>query len=84
MTYEIDKDVPVPMKKRTSSRAYRFPFALMEVGDSFFVPNNPQISPKQALQHMTSSSYSWRKYHNADAQFSCRTVDGGLRCWRVA
>jgi len=56
MTYEIDKDIPVPMKKRTTSRAYRFPFALMEVGGSFFVPNNPEISPKRALQHVTSST----------------------------
>ena len=38
MTIKIDKDVPCPPKQRGGGRPPQYPFAELEVGDSFFAP----------------------------------------------
>ena len=84
MTYAIDKNLPMPKKIFLESESAKYPFASMEVGDSFFVPHKPDIDARKALTHMTSAQYSWRKTRGSNFKFRCRTVEGGLRCWRVA
>jgi hypothetical protein len=64
----IDKNVPLPR---------RFPFADMQVGDSFAVP------PDVKRPAVTVAAMRYGRKHNM--KFTIRlTPDRNLRCWRVA
>ena len=64
----IDKDVPLPA---------RYPFADMQVGDSFAVP--PTI--KRSSINVAAMRYG-RKH---GMKFTVRlTADRSFRCWRIA
>jgi len=72
-TFQIEKGIPVP---ETPGRGL-YPFADMDVGDSFFVGGEVSARSKAV------SAASWFGKRNG-LKFSCRNVDGGLRIWRVA
>ena len=76
--YQIEKEIEVPANKHFARPAI-YPFATMEVGDSFFVP---QIDGKPK-----SNGSIWSSAHKATNKFgfkfAVRTVAGGFRCWRV-
>ena len=76
--YQIEKGIEVPAKK-TFARPTIYPFATMEVGDSFFVP---QIDGKPK-----SSGTIWSSARKATDKFgfkfAVRSEVGGFRCWRV-
>ena len=75
MTYQIDKGVPLP-----SHRGYMYPFREMQVGDSFFAACTSDNKP-QVVGRVQSSMKSFaRKY---DQKYVTRSVDGGIRCWRI-
>lgn len=65
---EIEKDVPLP----DGARQF-YPFTEMQIGDSFFT-----TSP---VAKVYSAIYWWRKRHSG--KFTCRTVEGGTRVWRI-
>ena len=65
---EISKDVPVPPDKR------RYPYRVMEVGDSFFVEGGK-------LQVVCNNNYRTGK--KLDKKFIARREDLGVRLWRV-
>ena len=68
--YEIEKGIEVPNYER-----YRkYPFEGMEIGDSFLVPHEM----KNRVQ-ASASSYGRRK----NKRFLTRTVESGVRVWRV-
>lgn len=78
--YKIDKDVPVP----TTKRPCKYPWADMGIskevdgeliGDSF-------LAPGVKLTTLSSGAASYGRAHNM--KFLCRTVDGGVRVWRIA
>lgn len=71
--YEIDKDVPVPTNAVGGSPKY--PWGTMERGDSFFVPNVPKGRLTAAV---------WAAQKKSGFRFTTRTVDGGIRVWRIA
>ena len=64
----VDKNIPLP---------HRYPFAEMDVGDSFEVP---------AHVKRTAVNVSAKRYGQARGmKFTVRlTPDRKLRCWRVA
>jgi hypothetical protein len=68
---KIDKNVPIP---ETSGAGALYPFAEMEVGDSFYVEG------KTTAQLQNSASH-WRK--RKGWKFRTRTEDKGARIWRV-
>lgn len=68
--FPIERGIPYPKPRRLS----RYPFAAMEVGESFFVPG------RNAL-HMRSCA-GWHQRNGK--QFLSRDVDGGARVWRIA
>lgn len=72
--YEIEKSVPLAEVERGSGRPALYPFAVMEVGDSFFVPRVSVIGMSRRVHY-------WQKKLNA--KFACRTVAGGCRVWRT-
>jgi len=70
----IDKDVPIPEQ---SDRRTKYPFADMQVGDSFAVPE------KQGRGAFTAA-VNWSRRHN-NAKFTYRRLsDGTYRIWRVS
>jgi hypothetical protein len=77
MTFKIEKGHPMPEFKRGAPRKY--PWAQMEVGDSFFVPGNK-------TQSMSAVACSRAKIHPPE-RYICRkeVVDGvqGVRVRRV-
>ena len=68
--FKIEKDVEMPVQKR---RTHRYPFASMEVGDSFLT-----TEPKQLIQPAASAAGRY-----SDKKFVTRAVQGGIRVWRV-
>ena len=67
----IDKDVPIPEKK---SKPRKYPWADMEVGDSFEMPLSTKTASAQA-------SYAGVRY---GMKFTCRkTGPNTTRIWRI-
>ena len=71
--WHIESNVPVPDTKNAS-----YPFAEMKVGESVFFEN------MDGHQRHRVSSAAYAVGNRKKWKFSCRTVDGGLRIWRVA
>jgi hypothetical protein len=69
-TFTIEKNVPHAVAVRTT-----YPFAKMDVGDSFFVPYGPDTE-----KIISAASYSGKRNGR---KFSIRKTDGGKRVWRV-
>lgn len=74
---KVDRDIPLPVRRighGTSIRTYKYPFALMRVGDSFFVAHG-KYDVVGASARQFGGRYGCR--------FTTRKVDGGCRCWRI-
>ena len=76
MAIEIDKGVPLP-KKQVPVRAgvAMYPWREMQVGDSFFVAGT-------TVEKFSGTLYQARK--RLGTKFASRTVEGGIRVWRIA
>ncbi|MBL7740288.1 MAG: hypothetical protein JNK14_13815 [Chitinophagaceae bacterium] len=71
MRYKIEKNIPLPEAGKTNSK-----YAVigdMEVGDSIFMEG----------KIVTSVSCILKKYKKSGKAFSSRTVEGGVRTWRI-
>lgn len=77
----IEKGIPIPPGGRAGKENARYPFADMEVGDSFFVAVEREVLRKRRNVLSSASNY-WKK--RGKGQFTIRAVDGGLRVWRTA
>lgn len=66
MTISIDKSIPFPRRALKSV----YPFAEMEIGDSFFVDEQGSVSTKTAEDRL-------------GFKFKTRRINGGCRVWRV-
>jgi len=69
ISMEVSKDVPVPPDKR------RYPYKVMEVGDSFFVDGGK-------LQVVCNNNYRTGK--KLERKFIARCEKEGVRVWRTA
>lgn len=72
MTFKLSKSVPLPGTQGGEGIA-RYPFAEMDVGDSFLVPHSLSESVKAAC-------YSYGRRHRM--KFVSRKVGNGRRVWR--
>ncbi len=68
---KIEKDIPVPRMRS------KYPYATMEVGDSFLVPN-PYFGKTGHVR-----SYLPRKDQKFVGKFTQRLTPEGLRVWRI-
>lgn len=79
----IETNIPLPDAKRGSSAAY--PFADMQVGDSFFVAS-AEADFKATRARLAAAIARFRKASEG-VKFATRTVDedsvNGLRVWRM-
>lgn len=70
--YKIEKGVPIP-KLHKGSRPYKYPFGVMEVGDSFAFTPEEEAKVRAAAGNQTRS-------HGTRYTVSV----SHLRCWRIA
>lgn len=75
--YEIETvDVPVDAGKRGRKAVY--PLSELAVGESFFVPTESSY-----VQDSVRAAASYRG-KRLGRKFCCRSMDGGIRVWRLA
>lgn len=74
MTFDLEKNIPLPKISRAGHNS-KYPFSIMEVGDSFFVPE------KTAKAFTSTVAAAGKRL--GDRRFACRTVEGGVRVWRI-
>lgn len=81
---KIDKGVPMPTAA-TAGRVKQYPFAEMDVGDSFFVATQGGDIRKTQVRIAGNASAA-RRANKACAgrKFATRQVEGGVRVWRTA
>lgn len=84
MSFSIEKNIPLPMHYDRTTRKY--PFDQMSVGDSFLVPCEDRPAETAAtLNRLRQAARAYRNRHDKkDQRFNCRTLNRGVRCWRVA
>lgn len=70
----IESGVPLPKDNMRGSEL-KYPFIDMEVGQSVFFEGESTRSKMQARAHQVAKRHG--------KKFVCRTMDGGLRIWRV-
>lgn len=71
----VDHDVPIPVgAKSKRGRPPKYPWADLEVGDSFFVKGKRPIDLGEITQRMA---------RRTGFRFITRTVQGGVRVWRI-
>lgn len=68
----IEKKIPIPEKKH---RRKKYPFAEMQVGDSF------ELTISKST--LSSAAVQWVHRHNPKAKFTIRHNDGKTRIWRT-
>jgi hypothetical protein len=71
---EIEKGIPIPPQRPWGHETI-YPWRTMEIGDSFFISGKPM---KQA------GSLAAKAAARTGQKFTLRTVDGGVRVWRIA
>ena len=59
-----------------------YPFKEMVVGDSFFVPFGTGDKKKVRITVATSASRFAKE--NPGTMFITRTIENGVRCWRIS
>lgn len=81
---EIEKGIPMPTPKRQRAK---YPWEIMEVGDSFQIPLTDSHRHIQSLQAaIMSSSRQWKElYQKPQHGFRSAQVVGGkaVRVWRI-
>ena len=78
--FKIEKGIPMPLRSARSGSKY--PFLEMAVGDSFFatVPEGKELGTHRNTL-MANARYVTVKN---GAVFCSRTVDNGVRIWRIS
>lgn len=81
--YEIQKEIPLPNRSgNTTERPNKYPFASMEIGDSFEVGPEDK-TPSGAFRAQTAASLYSKKVKYS-VQFATRKTEGNkLRVWRT-
>lgn len=75
---KLDKNIPIPVaSKKTGPRKY--PFAEMEIGDSFFI----EATSIQQIARKRSTLCVSAKRMGDNYKITIKRVIGGIRCWRV-
>lgn len=80
----IENNIPIPPDIR-SGRFKKYPFRDMAIGDSFLMPLDGKTA-SQIINKLTASAYHFKIKPGGNPKFktAMRTVEGGVRCWRIA
>jgi hypothetical protein len=80
--FKIDSAVPIPAPQRGILGEPRYPFGILEVGQSFMVPiSKEKPNPAKTLASTVSSAN--KRYRKSGKRFIIRPVEGGARIWRL-
>jgi hypothetical protein len=71
--YEIEDGITLPTFHKGVAK---YPFRELEVGQSFFVPDGKK-------NRIASAASSIAKRIGNGTKFTLRSVDGGIRVWRI-
>ena len=83
MCIKIEKDVPV-QSGYLSTVPLKYPWDIMEVGDSFEIPNTGDEEQDAFIyRQLWGSSYYWTKRDGYGKKFSRKATETGTRIWRV-
>ena len=83
--FKVESGIEVAARPRQQAKL-KYPWPVMQVGDSFFIPvnDNDRVQKQSSVQ---SSGRQWGVTHNG-AIFCTRTVEEngkrGIRVWRTA
>lgn len=80
----IDKNIPVPARRRTSK--HNFPFASLAVGDSFFVRQKDGETVPTVQRRVAAASRGFiqkEKQEGKTVKFTMRNAEDGVRIWRT-
>ena len=72
MTFEIASNIPIPNPQK--GRRAKYPWRVMEVGDSFFVPDK---------KTNFIAGVAWHQKYRYGTEWTCRAENGGVRVWRT-
>ena len=78
--FKIEKGIPLAPKRRPS-KSTKYPWAEMEVGDSFFVPAEANVT-RRALSDRVQRSAAYAK-KTLGRKFKLRSDETGVRIWRT-
>ena len=79
---EIEKGIPIPERRYSSGKPYKYPYQEMEVGESFWheAPSTPHSVARL-------SAYQWSAKYNKGWKFVAQQEDKkgvrGFRVWRT-
>ena len=76
---KIDKSIPIPIKVTS----LKYPFADMQIGDSFFVALEKKHKTKRSMASSIHGCAKKMQKVIKDFKITIRSVEGGVRCWRV-
>ncbi len=77
MAVQIEKNVPLPGSG--AGRPSKYPFADMEVGDSFLVAEGPSSGHLGYNARNAAKNFGVRH----GMKFSVKQTEGGVRIWRI-
>ena len=79
MTFVIEKNIPIVSVPR---KGVKYPFQLLEVGDSFLVPAVGE-DYQRIRQDVANYAHRQRKYFKTGV-YCTRRAEGGVRVWKIA
>jgi len=81
--FEVENGIEIPAPKRGRGRPPKYPWAEMEIGDSFFVEAQEGRSIENQQRSLSASGRSYGVRKHVGMKFRTRTVEGGVRVWRI-
>lgn len=82
MAFTLESGIPVPKATRAGRSGSKYPFAQMEVGESFLVGLNAKGEPlSQGTVRSALGAFSKRNPNSG--KFAVRDTDQGVRVWRT-
>ena len=78
---KIETGIPIP-PSRQGRKNHDYPYADLEIGQSFFAAPRPGKSIRQTAIYLGAMSAYYAK--KTGRRFTLRVVEGGVRVWRFA
>lgn len=76
---KFENGIPIPPQ----GPRYRWDFAMMAVGQSFFVAGGARPNENRACEQALNAMRSANRRYRHQRRWEWSVVDGGIRIWRV-
>ena len=80
---KVDKNIPIPDISTKKSK-YDFPFAHMDINDSFLIEETKDNEVALIRGSMLYALKKFNEQNNSNIRITTRTVPDGIRVWRIA